>query len=234
MRDLCRLCLVISILCPEHLFAASLPSAPPDPILVKSVMRRAAEQLAIPEVSMTVFADSLCVQGYHQPQTLLTPFVTYRTGAVPDKDILVAIIRYKYAVLFKCSEFKDDRYYRNFGCRLLFTLHANSEGNTRSRVVDGTTVYVTPEGSIRTEMYIESDVHTKSKYWRTRSGVDLPPQDSKCLKLTDVTALNSFVVFSDAHESELTIRSQRKLSKGNTVLSVSPNAFDYLAVLVIG
>ena len=206
MCDLFRLSFVISILCLGNLSAVSLPSAPPNSLAAKSVMRKAAEQLGIPEVRMTVFADSLCVQGHLQPQILLTPFVTYRTGEVPDKEMVIEIYRSKYAVFFKCSEFEDDRYYKYFGCRLLFTLHANSEQNTRSRIVNGTTVYVMPEGFIKTEIYVESDLDIKySKYFRTRSGVNLPPQDSKCLKLTDVSLApirNSPAANRGAHGSE--------------------------------
>ena len=154
--------------------AIKSPIAPPDPISVKSVLRNAAEQLAIPEVPKTVFVDSLCLQGYYQPQTRRTPFVTYKTGTVPDTEMVVEIVRYRYAVLFTRSKFEC---YRGLDCHLLFTFHANVERDYWIVLcVQGTTVYVAPEGSIRTRIYIESGMDsTRSQGWRSQSGISFLP-----------------------------------------------------------
>ena len=162
----------------------------PDPFIARLVLEGASEQLGISEASMTVFADSLCLQSSYLPTTLLTSIVTYTTGRVPEKAVVATILRSRNVVRFKCPEYKDDEYFQFFGCRLLFTFHV-------SRVVapltKGTYISVQHQDRalLKTKVYMESDfsIRVGRALRQSYDGVQLPPQHWRCLKLSDVVLL---------------------------------------------
>ena len=179
---LLRVCFVMSALRVEQLSARiRVRITQPDrgPLPVQRVLEEASKQLRIPEPSMTVLADSRCLQNSYQTTMLLTSRVTYKTGEVPHDAMLILILRSRHPVRFKCSAYRDDPYFRYFGCRILFTFNDNAFISTK--------ISMLPDRTIQTSVYIDSDWDSKcNRLLGVYKGIYLPPLHTRCFKLVNV------------------------------------------------